>query len=146
MSSYIRYNNDLLLLPHDCSLSFGNSCETKESRSSDGTSRSYSITTFKKPAANTYTLGFVRRSVEYPNLLEELYAWEQLVGKVVEFSYCNIPFGQVIIESLSVSFNLDATTGIKEISLSFSMKENIVIQNKTQDRLNVILDKGGQNV
>lgn len=144
MSSYIRYKNELLVLPHDCKLSFGNSCETRESRSSDGTSKSYSITTFKKPAANTYTLGFDRRISEYPNLIDELYKWESLVGQTVEFSYCNIPFGQVIIESLNVSFGLDAIVGIYSISLSFNMKENIVIQNKKQDRLEVVFNKGGK--
>lgn len=144
MSSYIRYKKELLLLPQDCSLSFGNSCETRESRSSDGTSRSYSITTFKKPAANTYTLGFTRRAIEFPNLIDELYKWESLVGQTVEFSYCNIPFGQVIIESLNVSFGLDAINGIYSVSLSFNMKENIVIQNKKQDRLEVVFNKGGK--
>lgn len=143
MSSYLKTNTDTLLLPQDCTLSLGNTAETKEKRSTDGTATSYSIATFKKPAANTFTLGFSRNAMETPNLINELYQWESLVGKVVEFSYCNIPFGQVIIESVSTSFVLDAVLGIVGYSLSFSMKENLVIQNKKQTKLEVILSKGG---
>ena len=53
MTSQIKYKNQIYTIPSDCSLSTGNSCETKTSRMSDGTSTSYSITTFKKPQVST---------------------------------------------------------------------------------------------
>ena len=107
VNSYIQINNKKYNLPSDCSLSSGNSCQTKERRMSDGTRTSYAITSFIKPAANTYSLSFVLTSNEYPDLMRELYDWESLVGKTGNFSYCNIPFGDVIITDMSAAFQVD---------------------------------------
>ena len=59
VNSYIRIADKKYNLPSDCSLSSGNSCQTKERKMSDGTNTSYAITSFIKPAANTYSLSFV---------------------------------------------------------------------------------------
>ena len=132
MTSQIKYKNKIYTIPSDCSLSTGNSCETKTSRMSDGSNTSYSITTFKKPQVNTYSLGFNINISEYPDVINEVYKFENLVGKNIEFTYCNIPFGKVMIENISVSFGLDGIKGITSAALSFSMKDNIVITTKAK--------------
>ena len=132
MTTQINYKSKIYTIPSDCSLSTGNSCETKTSRMSDGSDTSYSISTFKKPQVSTYSLSFNITINEYPDVIKEVYKFENLVGKDVAFTYCNIPFGKLMIESISVSFGLDGTKGIVSASLSFSMKDNIVITNKAK--------------
>lgn len=135
MSSNFKYKDKVYLLPSDCSLSVGNSCDTHEKRMSDGSGTSYAITTFTKPQVNTYTLGFTLTSSEYPNLIEELYKWEEFVGKSIYFTYCNIPFGTVIVNNFSVSFGLDATFGLMSLSISFNLSDNIVLTNKAKESI-----------
>lgn len=135
MSSNFKYKDKVYLLPSDCSLSVGNSCDTREKRMSDGSGTSYAITTFTKPQVNTYTLGFTLTSSEHPNLIEELYKWEEFVGKSVFFTYCNIPFGTVIVNNFSVSFGLDATFGLMSLSISFNLSDNIVLTNKAKESI-----------
>ena len=131
MSSYFIYNKARYNLPSDCSFSMGNSCDTREKRSVDGTKTSYSIATFKKAQASTYSLSFVLNNIEYNDLFAELYRYENLVGKSVNFTYCNIPFGIVIITDMSVSLQTDTTLGLIGLSFTFNMRENIVITSKT---------------
>lgn len=138
VNSYIRIADKQYNLPSDCSLSSGNSCQTKEHKMSDGTNTSYAITSFVKPAANTYSLSFVLTTNEYPDLMRELYDWESLVGKTGNFSYCNIPFGDVIITDMSAAFQVDGTLGITAINISFNLKDNIVITRKAE-KINVRL-------
>ena len=137
-NSYIQINNRKYNLPSDCSLSSGNSCQTKERQMSDGTNTSYAITSFVKPAANTYSLSFVLTTNEYPDLMSELYDWESLVGKTGNFNYCNIPFGDVIITDMSAAFQVDGTLGVTAINISFNLKDNIVITRKAE-KVNVRL-------
>lgn len=132
MTTQIKYKNKLFTIPSDCSLSTGNSCETKTSRMSDGSDTSYSIATFKKPQVTTYSLGFNLNINEYPDIIGKVYEFENLVGKDVTFTYCNIPFGKLMIENISVSFGLDGIKGITSAAISFSMKDNIVITNKAK--------------
>lgn len=132
MTTQIKYKNKLFTIPPDCSLSTGNSCETKTSRMSDGSDTSYSIATFKKPQVTTYSLGFNLNINEYPDIIGKVYEFENLVGKDVTFTYCNIPFGKLMIENISVSFGLDGIKGITSAAISFSMKDNIVITNKAK--------------
>lgn len=132
VNSYIQINNKKYNLPSDCSLSSGNSCQTKERKMSDGTNSSYAITSFIKPGANTYSLSFVLTSNEYPDLMRELYDWESLVGKTGKFTYCNIPFGDVIISDISAAFQVDGTLGITAINISLNLKDNIVITKKAE--------------
>lgn len=138
INSYIRIADKQYNLPSDCSLSSGNSCQTKERKMSDGTNSSYAITSFIKPGANTYSLSFVLTSNEYSDLMQELYDWESLVGKTGNFSYCNIPFGDVIISDMSAAFQVDGTLGITAINISFNLKDNIVITRKAE-KVNVRL-------
>ena len=133
MTTQIKYKDKIYIIPSDCSLSVGNSCDTKTSRMSDGSKTSYSITTFKKPQVNTYSLGFSLNTSEYPDVLGKVYEFENLVGKNIEFIYCNIPFGKLIVEGISVSFGLDGVKGIVSASLSFNLKDNIVITNKSNN-------------
>lgn len=132
VNSYMRIADKQYNLPSDCSLSSGNSCQTKERKMSDGTNTSYAITSFVKPAANTYSLSFVLTTNEYPDLMRELYDWESLVGKTGYFSYCNIPFGDVIITDMSAAFQVDGTLGATSVAISFNMKDNIVITRKAE--------------
>ena len=132
VNSYIRIADKKYNLPSDCSLSSGNSCQTKERRMSDGTNTSYAITSFVKPGAYTYSLSFVLTTNEYPDLMRELYDWESLVGKTGNFSYCNIPFGDVIITDMSAAFQVDGTLGVTAINISFNLKDNIVITRKAE--------------
>ena len=133
MTTQIKYKDKIYNIPSDCSLSVGNSCDTKTSRMSDGTKTSYAITTFRKPQVNTYSLSFNIVSSEYPDVLGKVYEFENLVGKNINFTYCSIPFGKLIIEGISVSFGLDGVNGIVSASLSFNMKDNIVITNKSNN-------------
>ena len=132
MSSSFKYLHQTYLLPSDCSLSVGNSCDTRERRMSDGSDTSYSVTTYVKPQVNTYSLSFNLSSVEHPDLVNELYKWEELVGKSVEFTYCNIPFGKVMVSDFNVSFSLDATLGIVGLAISFNLSDNIVLTKKAE--------------
>ena len=132
MSSSLKYSDKTYLLPNDCSLSVGNSCDTKESKMNDGSDTSYSITTYVKPQVNTYSLSFNLSRVEYPDLIHELYKWEELVGKSVKFTYCNIPFGQVMVNDFNVSFALDSISGVTGLSISFNLSDNIVLTNKSK--------------
>ena len=132
VNSYIRIADKQYNLPSDCSLSSGNSCQTKERKMSDGTNSSYAITSFIKPGANTYSLSFVLTSNEYTDLIRELYDWESLVGKTGKFTYCNIPFGDVIISDISAAFQLDGTLGVTAINISLNLKDNIVITKKAE--------------
>ena len=132
MTTQIKYKNKIYTIPSDCSLSTGNSCDTKTSRMSDGSETSYSITTFKKPQVSTYSLSFNITIKEYPDVINEVYKFENLVGKDVAFTYCNIPFGKLMIESISVSLGLDGIKGITSASISFSMKDNIVLTGKAK--------------
>ena len=130
MSSSFRYSDQTYLLPNDCSLSVGNSCDIRERRMNDGSGTSYSVSTYVKPQVNTYSLSFNLSSREYPDLVNELYKWEDLVGKSVDFTYCNIPFGKVMVNDFSVSFALDATIGIVGLAISFNLSDNIVLTKK----------------
>lgn len=132
MSSSLKYQDKTYLLPNDCSLSVGNSCDTKESRMNDGSDTSYAITTYAKPQVNTYSLSFNLSHVEYPDLIHELYKWEELVGKSVIFTYCNIPFGQVMVNDFNVSFALDSINGVIGLSVSFNLSDNVVLTNKSK--------------
>ena len=132
MSSSLKYLDKTYLLPNDCSLSIGNSCDTKESRMNDGSDTSYSITTYVKPQVNTYSLSFNLSHVERPDLIHELYKWEELVGKSVNFTYCNIPFGQVMVNDFNVSFALDSINGVIGLSISFNLCDNVVLTNKSK--------------
>lgn len=132
MSSSFKYLHQTYLLPSDCSLSVGNSCDTHERRMNDDSGTSYAVTTYVKPQINTYSLSFNLSSVEHPDLVNELYRWEELVGKSVEFTYCNIPFGKVMISDFSVSFALDATLGIVGLAISFNLSDNIVLTKKAE--------------
>lgn len=132
MSSSLKYSDKTYLLPNDCSLSVGNSCDTKESRMNDGSDTSYAITTYAKPQVNTYSLSFNLSHVEHPDLIHELYKWEELVGKSVNFTYCNIPFGRVMVNDFSVSFALDSINGVIGLSISFNLSDNIVLTNKSK--------------
>ena len=136
MSSSFKYENKEYLLPSDCNLSVGNTCDTREHRMSDGSGTSYSIATYAKPQVNTYSLSFVLTSSEYPNMFDELYKWENLVGKVVDFTYCNIPFKSVIIADMNVAFGLDSTVGLTSLSLSFNLRDNVVLTRKAE-KINV---------
>ena len=131
MSTTIEYNNRKYTLPSDCSLSVGNSCDTRTGRMYDGSKTSYGITTYRKAQVNTYSLNFNLSLAEYSDILKEVYKWEGLVGKTVKFSYCDIPFGSLIIVSISVSFGLDGTHGITSAAISFSLKDNMVVTQKT---------------
>ena len=135
MTTQIKYKDKIYIIPSDCSLSTGNSCDTKTSRMSDGSKTSYSITTFKKPQVNTYSLGFTINSSEYSDILGKVYEFENLVGKNIEFTYCSIPFGKLIVERISVSFGLDGIKGIVSASISFNFKDNIVITNKSNSTI-----------
>ena len=132
MSSYFEYNGERYNIPSDCSLSMGNTCETKERRMSDGTKSSYAIVTYRKPQYNTYSLSFALSHIEYPNLIAELYKWESLVGKPIQFTYCNIPFTSVIVSDMSVAIATDAALGIIGLNLSFNLRDNIVITRKAE--------------
>lgn len=132
MTTQIKYKNKIYNIPSDCSLSTGNSCETKTSRMIDGSDTSYSITTFKKPQVSTYSLSFNITINEYPDVINEVYKFESLVGKDVTFTYCDIPFGKLMIESISVSLGLDGVKGITSSAISFSMKDNIVLTGKAK--------------
>ena len=132
MSSSLKYLDKTYLLPNDCSLSVGNSCDTKESHMNDGSDTSYAITTYVKPQVNTYSLSFNLSHVEHPDLIHELYKWEELVGKSVNFTYCNIPFGQVMVNDFNVSFALDSVTGVIGLSVSFNLSDNVVLTNKSK--------------
>lgn len=132
MSSSLKYSDKAYLLPNDCSLSVGNSCDTKESRMNDGSDTSYAITTYAKPQVNTYSLSFNLSHVEHPDLIHELYKWEELVGKSVIFTYCNIPFGQVMVNDFNVSFALDSINGVIGLSISFNLSDNVVLTNKSK--------------
>ena len=132
MSSSLKYLDKTYLLPNDCSLSVGNSCDTKESKMNDGSDTSYSITTYVKPQVNTYSLSFNLSHVEHPDLIHELYKWEELVGKSVIFTYCNIPFGQVMVNDFNVSFALDSISGVIGLSVSFNLSDNVVLTNKSK--------------
>lgn len=132
MSSSLKYLDKTYLLPNDCSLSVGNSCDTKESRMNDGSDTSYAITTYAKPQVNTYSLSFNLSHVEHPDLIHELYKWEELVGKSVIFTYCNIPFGQVMVNDFNVSFALDSINGVIGLSVSFNLSDNVVLTNKSK--------------
>lgn len=140
MSSILKYQDKAYLLPNDCSLSVGNSCDTRESRMNDGSDTSYSLTTYVKPQVNTYSLSFNLSHVEYPDLIRELYKWEEIVGKSVEFTYCNVPFGKVMVSDFNVSFALDSALGVVGLSVSFNLSDNIVLTNKAgkvNNRVNV---------
>ena len=132
MSSSLKYLDKTYLLPNDCSLSIGNSCDTKESQMNDGSDTSYSITTYVKPQVNTYSLSFNLSHVERPDLIHELYKWEELVGKSVNFTYCGIPFGQVMVNDFNVSFALDSINGVIGLSISFNLCDNVVLTNKSK--------------
>lgn len=132
MSSSLKYQDETYLLPNDCSLSVGNSCDTKESRMNDGSDTSYAITTYVKPQVNTYSLSFNLSHVEHSDLIHELYKWEELVGKSVIFTYCNIPFGRVMVNDFNVSFALDSVTGVIGLSISFNLSDNVVLTNKSK--------------
>ena len=132
MSSSLKYLDKTYLLPNDCNLSVGNSCDTQESRMNDGSDTSYAITTYVKPQVNTYSLSFNLSHVEHPDLIHELYKWEELVGKSVNFTYCNIPFGRVMVNDFNVSFALDSITGVIGLSISFNLSDNIVLTNKSK--------------
>lgn len=132
MSSNIIYQNKNYTLPSDCNLSVGNSCDTRERRMNDGSGTSYSIITYTKPQVNTYSLSFILNASEYPNLIDELYKWEDLVGKSVDFTYCNIPFGSLMVNDFNVSFGLDAALGITALSISFNLSDNIVLTKKAE--------------
>ena len=132
MSSSLKYLDKTYLLPNDCSLSVGNSCDTRESKMNDGSDTSYAITTYAKPQVNTYSLSFNLSHVEHPDLIHELYKWEELVGKSVNFTYCNIPFGRVMVNDFSVSFALDSINGVIGLSVSFNLSDNIVLTKKSK--------------
>lgn len=100
---------------------------------SDGSGTSYSIATFVKPQINTYSLSFVLTTAEYPNMVDALYRWESLVGKVVDFTYCNIPFKSVIIVDMNVSFGLDAIVGLISLSITFNLQDNTVLTKKAEE-------------
>lgn len=138
MSSQFKYKNKVYLLPSDCGLSIGNTCETREKRSTDGSDTSYSIATYVKPQVSTYSLSFTLTSAEYPNLVDQLYEWETLVGKVVDFTYCNMPFKSVIISDMSVSVGLDSIVGVTSLALQFNLRDNIVLTRKAE-KINVRL-------
>ena len=133
VESYLFIGNNRYNLPSDCSLSTGNSCQTKERKMSDGSDTSYAIVSFVKPSSNTYSLSFILTSQEYPDLMRELYDWESLVGKTGTFTYCNIPFGDVIITDMSVAISLDGVLGVTAINVSLNLKDNIVITKKTEN-------------
>lgn len=132
VSSYIQIGDKKYNLPSDCSLSSGNSCVTKERKMSDGSDTSYAIASFVKPSSNTYSLSFILTSQEYPDLMREMYDWESLVGKTGSFTYCNIPFGDVIITDMSVAISLDGVLGVTAINVSLNLKDNIVITKKAE--------------
>lgn len=136
MATYIKYNNKNYNLPSDCSFNIGNSCDTRERRMNDGTGTSFSITTFTRSQVDTYTLSFALSYYEHPQLADELYKFESLVGKNIEFVYCDINFGKLIITDISVSFALDATIGITGLSITINMRDNIVLTGKAE-KLNV---------
>ena len=136
MSSHFTYKNKTYILPSDCSLSVGNTCETREKRSSDGSDTSYSIATYVKPQVNTCALSFNLTSAEYPNLVDKLYEWENLVGKIVDFTYCNVPFKSVIISDMNVSLGLDSIVGVTSLALQFNLRDNIVLTKKAE-KINV---------
>lgn len=132
VESYLSIDNKRYNLPSDCSLSSGNSCVTKERKMSDGSDTSYAIASFVKPSSNTYSLSFILTIQEYPDLMRELYDWESLVGKTGSFTYCNIPFGDVIITDMSVAISLDGVLGVTAINVSLNLKDNIVITKKAE--------------
>ena len=132
MSSSLKYQDKTYLLPNDCSLSVGNSCDTKESQMNDGSDTSYAVTTYVKPQVNTYSLSFNLSHVEHPDLIHELYKWEELVGKSAIFTYCNIPFGQVMVNDFNVSFALDSISGVTGLSVSFNLSDNVVLTKKSK--------------
>ena len=133
VNSYLSIDNKRYNLPSDCSLSTGNSCVTKERKMSDGSDTSYAIVSFVKPSSNTYSLSFILTRSEYTDLMRELYDWESLVGRTGTFTYCNIPFGDVIITDMSVAISLDGVIGVNAINVSLNLKDNIVITKKTEN-------------
>lgn len=139
MASYIAYKNRKYSLPSDCSFSAGNSCNTKERRMSDGSGTSYAITTYVAAQQNTYSLSFILTSLEF-DLIDELYKFEDLVGKAVDLNYCDLPFKNVIINDLSVSFGLDATNGLTSLQLTLNMQDNVGKSIKTRKAEKIIVN------
>lgn len=138
MATFLSVDGKQYNMPSDCSLSVGNSCETKERRMNDGSKTSYSIATYTKGGYNTYSLSFIISHIEYPDVFQELYKWEELVGKNCQLTYCNIPFGNVIISSISVALMTDASLGLVGFNLSLNLRDNIVITRKAR-KVNVRL-------
>ena len=50
----------------------------------------------------------------------------------MNFTYCNIPFGRVMVNSFNVSFALDSITGVIGLSISFNLTDNVVLTNKSK--------------
>ena len=143
--TYFTYNNRRYDIPSDCTLSVGNTCQTRERRMVDNTKTSYSIATYTKPQASTYTLGFQiglydfntsNNNMTLKDLLQEVYMWESLAGKQIQFVYCDINYGNCIITDVSVTYQLDASSGITGVNLQFNIKDNIVIP-RTPEIVNV---------
>lgn len=134
-NTYFQTEKKRIFIPSDCSLSYGNSCVTRERKMNDGTSTSYAIATFVKPSPTTFSLSFAvspftwTQDAPYTSidLRSRLYEYDALTGKNAEFYYGGRSFGSVIVTDFDVAIAVDGSIGLSLLNISLNFKQNVVL-------------------
>lgn len=133
--TYFLYNGEKFLIPSDCSLNRGCSITSTVKKEYNYTKTSYTLKNLRKPQQPTYSCSFIVNNVLFENVYEYLISIEKLVGKNVEFCYCGVSFGVVIVKNMDFTLSFDDVGGFFALSISISIDGNKpVVQKQPQVR------------
>lgn len=114
-----------LVIPDDCSFSFGNTVETSTRFSKDYTRTSQTTTRCRRPMARTFSISYTLARPFDVDLFEALAKTEDAVGKLGTLYYTGLDFGKVIITSATFALEPDIADGISSIGVSLEISAAI---------------------
>lgn len=130
ITTFINYDNKQHYVPASCSFSQTHSWNTVNKRSTDSSNSVQNISILQKygEQPNTYSLSFnFIPAVENKDVWQLITEYESLVGKNVDFYYSGYPFRGLVITDGNFTIENDLIHGANRISISYNLKESIVL-------------------
>ncbi len=130
ITTFIQYQSKQYYVPASCGFSQTNSWNTIEKKSTDSTDSVQNISILQKRGRqpNTYSLSFNRiPMIEGDDIWTLIADYEELVGKEVTLFYSGYPFRGLIITDGNFTIENDLITGASRLSVSYNLKESVVI-------------------
>jgi hypothetical protein len=130
------FDNVAVPVPSAASFSVSYSAETRARREIDGTHTSQATAVFRKPVPANYTFTFNIESSLHGDVLQYIQKYEDTVGKSGGLFYSGYPFGDIIIESVTIGLVVDTVAVVESANVSITFRENTIVSPQTS-KINV---------